>query len=243
MLTANVILPLSMASKRIRHRVEHTRNKHSRAVFRDGTIVIRLAKNLTRMEQEEHISDLLRRMTRQILEDEQMKLIDPFRPLLEGSESLTVRTATGKAYHFTLRAGEKTRARRNSRGWTVTISPHIRRRALHAFLWDLLSSAEERRVRMLVHEVNDLQYCFPLRKIRLKFASSQWGSCSPKKIIMLNSALLFVPPSVLKYVIVHELAHLKHCNHSKTYWNTVGKGMPRYKMAREILKEYRLPSI
>ncbi len=232
-----------MPRKRIRHRVERTANKHSRAVFREGTIVIRLARNLTRTEEEEHISDLLRRMTQQVLEDEKMKLIDPFRPLLDGAETLTVRTYTGKVYIFTLKPGSKTKTRRNSRGWSITISPHLRRKALHALLWKLLSEAEERRVRMLVHELNDQHFNFPLRKIRLKFASSQWGSCSPNKIIMLNSALLFVPPSVLKYVIVHELSHLKHCNHSKTYWKTVGKGMRRYKLARELLKEYRLPSL
>ncbi|MBU0767122.1 M48 family metallopeptidase [Patescibacteria group bacterium] len=232
-----------MPTRRIRHRVENTQNKHSRAVFREGAIVIRLARNLSRTEKEEHVRDLLRRMTQQVLEEEQKKIIDPFRSLLEGGQSLTVRTATGKSTVFTLKPGNKTQARKTARGWNVTVGPHVKRKGLHQFLWKLLAQSEERRVRMLLHLINDETFCFPLRQIRMKFATSQWGSCSPKKIIMLNTALLFTPPSVLKYLIVHELAHLKHANHSSAYWHTVGQAMPRFKMARELLKDYRLPNL
>ncbi|MCF7844726.1 MAG: M48 family metallopeptidase [Kiritimatiellales bacterium] len=232
-----------MPTKRIRHRVENTKNKHSRAVFHDNTIIIRLARNLSKTEKEEHVSDLLRRMTQQVLEEEQKKVIDPFRHLLDGGQSLTVRTITGKSTLFTLKPGNKTQARRTARGWNVTVGPHLKRKGLHLFLWNLLSQSEERRVRMLLHSINDETFCFPLRKIRVKFATSQWGSCSPKKIIMLNASLLFTPPSVLKYVIIHELAHLKHANHSTKYWNTVGQAMPRFRVARELLKDYRLPNL
>jgi len=229
--------------RRIRHRVERTQNKHSRAVFCDGTIVIRLARNLSTTEKEEHVRDLLRRMTQQVLEEEQKKMIDPFRSLLKGSQTLTVRTATGKSTHFSLKPGKKSFARRTSRGWSVTVGPHLRSKGLHQFLWKLLIVSEEKRVRMLVHDINDETFGIPLRKIRVKFATSQWGSCSPKKVIMINAALLFTPPSVLKYVIVHELAHLKHSNHSKTYWRAVKWAMPRYRRARELLKEFRLPNL
>ncbi|MBU0458929.1 M48 family metallopeptidase [Patescibacteria group bacterium] len=229
--------------KRIRHRVERTGNKHSRAVFTDGTIVIRLARNLSRTEAEEHVRDLLRRMTQQLLEEEQKTVIDPFRPLLDGNQSLTITLATGKQYHFTLKSGSRTSARRTSRGWSVTVGPHIRRKGLHSFLWKLLSKSEEKRVRILVHMINDETFSYPLRKITLKFATSQWGSCSTRKVIMLNSALLFTPPSVLKYLIVHELSHLRFGNHSPTYWRNVGSAMPTFKRAREILKDYRLPTL
>ncbi|MBU2213664.1 M48 family metallopeptidase [Patescibacteria group bacterium] len=230
-------------SRRIRHRVERTQNKHSRAVFRDGTIVIRLARNLSTTEKEEHVRDLLRRMTQQILEEEQKKMIDPFRLLLNGGQTLTVQTATGKSTHFSLRPGKKSFARKTSRGWSVTVGPHLRRKGLHQFLWKLLIASEEKRVRMLVHSINDETFGIPIRKINVRFATSQWGSCSPKKVIMINAALLFTPPSVLKYVIVHELAHLKHGNHSGAYWREVAWGMPQYKKARELLKDYRLPSL
>jgi len=232
-----------MTRRRIRHRVERTRNKHSRAVFREGTIVIRLARNLSKTEQQIHVRDLLRRMTQQVLEEEEKTTIDPFRSIFRGAESLTVTSSTGKKYFFTMKPGVKTIARRTSRGWSVTVGPHIKRKGLHSFLWRLLSMSEEKRVRLLVHEINDTSFCHPLRKIRLKFASSQWGSCSPRKTIMFNTALLFAPPSVLKYVIVHELAHLKHSNHSSAYWREVEYAMPQYKRARELLKEYRLPSL
>ena len=53
--------------------------------------------------------------------------------------------------------------------------------------------------------------------------------------------LLFAPPSILKYVIVHELAHRVHANHSDAYWRTVQRGMPTYKRAYKELQNYRLP--
>ena len=60
---------------------------------------------------------------------------------------------------------------------------------------------------------------------------------------MLNAALLFVKPEVLRYVIIHELAHRKRADHSPQYWSWVEWAMPKYKKAREALYEYRLPTL
>jgi len=109
------------------------------------------------------------------------------------------------------------------------------------FLWQLLSHAEEKCITALVHEMNTLE--FPMSKVRLKFALSQWGSCSPKKVVMINAALLFTPLSVLRYVIAHELSHLIHNNHSKAYWKDAERMMPDYEEARRRLKRYRLPDL
>lgn len=233
-----------MASRPYRHRVERTRNKHSRAVFRDNTIVIRLAKNLSRTERREHIEDLLRRMTQQLLEEEQTKItVQPFRALLEGAQQCTVRLATGKTYTFVLEAGPKLAARRTTRGWVVTVSLQTRRAGLHRFLWKLLSEEESGRIVELAHRINVQTLQVPVRKVHLRFASSQWGSCSPRGIIMLNTALLFTPPSVLKYVIVHELAHRRRADHSPAYWRVVESAMPNYAEVRARLHEYQLPAL
>jgi predicted metal-dependent hydrolase len=80
-----------------------------------------------------------------------------------------------------------------------------------------------------------------VRQVRLQFATTQWGSCSPKGVIMLNTALLFMPPSLLRYVIVHELAHRVHQNHSDTYWREVERAMPSYMKPYKMLQNYRLP--
>lgn len=230
-----------MEPRRLRHRIEYTKNKHSRAICRGDTIIIRLARNLSKTEEQEHIKSLLRRMTHLVLEERQKTVVDPFRHLLEGGQSATVTLASGKKLKFSLTPGSRTKAVRTARGWNVEISPQIRRRALHRFLWSVLAASERARIEQLVHEINRETYRVSVRKVKLNFATTQWGSCSPKGVIMLNTALLFLPPSVLKYVIVHELAHRIHANHSDTYWNEVERALPGYKRAYRMLQNYRLP--
>lgn len=228
----------------IRHRVERTRNKHSRAVFRNGTIVIRLARGLSKTEEKEHIQDLLRRMTKQVIEEQEEKIvIDPFKKLLDGGEQVTVTIATGKKYRFLIKPGRKTSVRKNTYGWTISIAPKIRRPGLHRLLWKVLADAEHERIERLVNDINETTFGVHISKVKLRFASSQWGSCSPRGVIMLNAALLFLPPSVLRYVITHELAHRKRGDHSAQYWQWVEWAMPTYKRAREELGDYRLPTM
>lgn len=52
-------------------------------------------------------------------------------------------------------------------------------------------------------------------------ATSLWGSCDKKKTISLNTQLLFLPESLIRHVIIHELCHLKHLNHSAAFWKLV----------------------
>lgn len=234
--------PVHMEPRRLRHRVEHTKNKHSRAVCRGETIIIRLAKNLSKTEEQEHIRNLLRRMTHLVLEERQKKVIDPFRHLMTGGQSLTVKLATGKKIHFSLTPGNRTRATRTDRGWAVEISPQIRRAALHRFLWSLIAETELPRIRALVESINREEVGVHVRSVSLRFATTQWGSCSPKGVIMLNTALLFAPPSVLKYVIIHELAHRIQANHSDAYWREVERAMPGYKKPYRMLQNFRLPA-
>lgn len=237
------ILTVLMEKRPLRHRVERTRNKHSRAVCHDDTIVIRLARNLSKTEEREHIQNLLRRMTHLVLQEKQKTLINPFRHLLEGGQSQTVTLSTGRQYVMTLEAGPRTRAKLIGNHWKISVGPGLRRSALHRFLWSLIARSESERIEALVHAVNNETYRYTVRGVTLKFATTQWGSCSPKGIIMLNSALLFLPPSLLKYVIIHELAHRRYPNHSAAYWREVESELPSYRIAYEKLHGYRLPTL
>jgi len=225
----------------LHHRVEYTRNKHSRAIYRGDTIVIRLAGNLSKSEEDEHIQNLLRRMTHIVLQEKKKITIDPFRPLLEGGQFLTVKPANGRLMSFTLTAGERTRARAVQGGWLVTVSPQLRRAALHRFLWSLLARSETAGLTELVARINASTLRVPVSAVRVQFATTQWGSCSSRGVIMLNTALLFLPASALRYVIIHELAHRRIARHSPAYWEVVESVLPDYQTAYDLLKEYRLP--
>jgi predicted metal-dependent hydrolase len=229
--------------RHIRHKVERTRNKHSRAVCKGDTIIIRLAKNLSKTEEQEHIQNLLRRMTQMVLEERQKTNIDPFRHLLNGGQTLTVRLSTGKRITFSLVPASVTKATRTARGWTVSVSPQLRRRALHRLLWNTLAREEQERLTNLVHQLNDELFGVRVRTVKIGFATTQWGSCSSRGVIMLNAALLFTEPSILKYVIVHELAHRIHADHSPRYWREVKRVMPTYERPYKMLQNYRLPQL
>lgn len=74
------------------------------------------------------------------------------------------------------------------------------------------------------------------QNFRLKYNSSNWGSCSSKGNINLSIRLVLCPESVIDYVIVHELAHLIHQNHSIHFWKEVERVLPNYKNQVKWLK-------
>ncbi|MFA4828158.1 MAG: SprT family zinc-dependent metalloprotease [Thermodesulfovibrionales bacterium] len=75
------------------------------------------------------------------------------------------------------------------------------------------------------------------KKIIIKNQGKRWGSCSHSGVLRFNWKVIIAPISVLDYVIVHELCHLIHQNHSHDFWHKVGSIIPDYKKKREWLKE------
>lgn len=74
--------------------------------------------------------------------------------------------------------------------------------------------------------------------ITIRDQKSRWGSCSSRGTLSFNYRLVFAPPKVLDYVVVHELCHLTHMNHSKDFWNLVAEVMPEYKEYKKWLREH-----
>ncbi len=66
---------------------------------------------------------------------------------------------------------------------------------------------------------------------------SRWGSCSHKGSLSLNWKILAAPAHVIDYLVVHELCHLVHPNHSKSFWKEVERVFPDYQAAEKYLKE------
>ncbi len=75
------------------------------------------------------------------------------------------------------------------------------------------------------------------KEILIKTYRARWGSCSSKGVVSFNWKLLMAPAEVIDYVVVHELAHLIHHNHSADFWECVSRYMPDYKTQRNWLKQ------
>ena len=81
------------------------------------------------------------------------------------------------------------------------------------------------------------KYKLKVNQVRVKEQKTLWGSCSNKNNINLNYLLIMAPMKVIDYVIVHELVHTIHKNHSAKFWQKVETIMPNYKDARNWLKD------
>jgi predicted metal-dependent hydrolase len=80
---------------------------------------------------------------------------------------------------------------------------------------------------------------FTYKSIRIKKLTSRWGSCSSERVITLNYFLMQLPWRLIDYVLIHELVHTKHLNHSSGFWSEFDRTMPGAKKIRAELKAHR----
>jgi predicted metal-dependent hydrolase len=92
----------------------------------------------------------------------------------------------------------------------------------------------ERHISERVHRYSR-QYNIPFSKICITNAERRWGSCNTKGILRFSWRLAMAPQDVIDYVIVHELMHIKHMNHSRAYWQEVIAAMPDFKERKRWL--------
>lgn len=74
---------------------------------------------------------------------------------------------------------------------------------------------------------------------RLSSASGRWGSCSSAKRIMLNWRLIHFEPTIIDYVVAHEVTHLRIMNHGPEFWRELGRLYPDFKHARDMLRQHQ----
>lgn len=76
-----------------------------------------------------------------------------------------------------------------------------------------------------------------VNKIRIKNQKTLWGSASSKNNLNFNCRLMMAPEPIIHYVIIHELCHFTHMNHSKAFWTLVEQHDAQYKQHRKWLRE------
>lgn len=76
------------------------------------------------------------------------------------------------------------------------------------------------------------------KKISIREYKSRWGSCTAKGTISFNWKIMMAPNSIIDYVVIHELCHLKHHDHSPKYWKALESKLPDYREKKEWLKKH-----
>ncbi len=109
------------------------------------------------------------------------------------------------------------------------------------FFEELVNLFYKSEAKRLIPEITD-QYAKEMKlfpsKISFRKARSRWGSCSSTNAISFNYLMMKLPLSVIKYIIVHELAHIRHKHHQKKFWDCVKLYLPNYQEQKNELKRY-----
>jgi len=83
------------------------------------------------------------------------------------------------------------------------------------------------------------EHGFVYNRGAIRSQRTRWGSCSAKKNINLNRALLFLRPELVEYLMIHELCHTVEMNHSKKFWELVGRHCQDYRVLDKELRNAR----
>lgn len=109
-------------------------------------------------------------------------------------------------------------------------------------------SAEEGKMLYVQHKADALRlvterlayfngvYGLTWHRVSIKNARTRWGSCSGKGNLNFHYAIVFLPPALADYLVVHELCHLAHMNHSAAFWRLVARTIPDYATKRRELR-------
>ncbi|RJR47666.1 MAG: M48 family peptidase [Deltaproteobacteria bacterium] len=110
--------------------------------------------------------------------------------------------------------------------------------------WPLLKTWCRRQAERLIRERVDYytrEMRAPAHRVELKEWKRRWGECHPREALRFNWRLILLPPEILDYVVVHELAHLLAPGHTPRFWQRVEQVLPDYGERRQWLNRYGAP--
>jgi predicted metal-dependent hydrolase len=203
--------------------------------------ILRLPEGLSRQQEEEYIGKFKTWLSKRILRNEGTVAHFDTREYRDGdvlevgrrAYTLKIAFEERKTHSGRLLPGNIIELRLSKLDQGGNLQKNIRQLLGRVVAQDFLPEVSKR-----VHELNARHFQRPINNIALKNTHSRLGSCSTNGNINLSTRLLFAPPEVLDYIIVHELAHLVEMNHSPRFWALVEKAMPNYVEQEKWIKEH-----
>ncbi len=144
----------------------------------------------------------------------------------------------GEAYSLTLKLHNKKRVKLDFDGEKFTLFYHTYDERLFQAHFDRFYKIEAQK--HIPYHVALWGEKMDLSPTHLRFRKTkrQWGSCSGKNVLSFNTMMMKLPHDVIQYIIIHELAHIKHKHHQKDFWQLVEQHLPDYKKQVNELKNY-----
>jgi len=164
---------------------------------------------------------------------------------LKPKSIITHGTYVGKQHQINVQDSSSTSMRSKIKNGIVNInkplgyqmdSPAVQQKLNRIFEKVLKKECEE----LITPRIEDLslEHGFETNSVSYKKLKTRWGSCDSKSNLVFNIYLIQLPWALIDYVIVHELSHTEHHNHSKDFWAKVEECLPGFKMLRKQLKDY-----
>lgn len=144
----------------------------------------------------------------------------------------------GALYSIVLERAKRTTLQINKQDNIVSVQTRtnrLQRKKFYELLAPELTQYLAARIAIFEPQISQKKH----RRMRLKYVKSLWGSCTTTGNLTFNLRLVHYPPEIIDYVVIHELSHLTHHNHSKVFWDLVRTHYPEVTEARRILKESR----
>ncbi len=132
--------------------------------------------------------------------------------------------------------GQRVKCRITSDCIEVQLNPHHTQGEITKAVKSFYKKSGIEILSKVMNEQSERMQLYP-KKVSFRAQKTRWGSCSSEGNISLNWKLILCPPEVIEYVVIHELCHLKHQNHSQTFWSLVEKYSPNYKIHEVWLKK------
>lgn len=128
-------------------------------------------------------------------------------------------------------------ARADPHGWVITFTGDLSNESeIYRQLGQFIRNRAKRSLAELTADIADqMQVTYSGLSIRRQ--RTRWGSCNQRGVINLNDKLLFLPLNLGRHVIIHELCHRVHMNHSAAFWRLVAKYDPHWKHHNYLLRQ------
>ncbi len=231
---------LEIKDRKIPIQLFRERRRSVRFAIGKKSVLVRWPSHLSRQQEQAQLQRL-KSWLDQLLEQQEGMLEHLAGKTYQDGEVLEVGT---RKYRLNImREDRKTMAARLENGFLqiklpkdadeLSVSRNMKKLLSRAIARDFLPEISER-----IQTLNERHFGFRYSQVKLRYNTSNWGSCHMNGTITLSTRLLFAPPEVIDYVIIHELAHLEVFGHSQEFWDLIKKAMPSYKEKEKWLKEH-----